>query len=81
MHLPPITVDDRPPLHKRAQYAPDLLPAAISVVSEKYVITLTTPSYYPDLLPTDDHNTRHVLKKCVALKGRVHRGYSCMKHG
>ena len=34
MHLPPITIDDRPPpAHKRARYAPDLLPAAISVAS------------------------------------------------
>ena len=46
MHVTPITIDDRPPpLHKRAQYAPYLIPAAISVASENSVNTLTTPSY------------------------------------
>ena len=83
MYLPPITVDDRPPPppHKRAQYAPDLLPPAISVASENYVSTLTTPSDSPDILPTDDPNTLHVTKKDVPLKGRVNGGYCCIKHG
>ena len=44
MYLPPITIDDRPPLHKRALYTPYLLPDAISVASENYVITFTIPS-------------------------------------
>ena len=35
MHIPPITIDDRPPPHKRARYAPNMLPATISVASKK----------------------------------------------
>ena len=81
MHLPPITIDDRPPPHKRARYAPDLLPAAISVASENYVSTLTTPYDSPDILPTDGPKNLHVLKKDVPLKGKVYREYCCMKHG
>ena len=67
-HLPPITIDDRPWLHKRAQYTPDLLPAEISVAYEKSVSTFTTPSYSPDLLPSDDNNTLHVIKKKYAFQ-------------
>ena len=81
IHLPPITIDDRPPPHKRTQYAPDLLPPAISVASENVVRTLTTPSDSPDQLPTDDPNTIHVLKKFFPLKGRVNIEYCCRKHG
>ena len=81
IHLPPITIDDRPPGHKRARYAPNMLPAAISVASEISVSTLTTPSDSPDILPTDDPKTLHFLKKDVPVKGRVHRGYCCSKHG
>ena len=80
MHLPPITIDDRPLPHKIALYAPDLLPDAIYVASEKSVSTLTTPYDSPYILPTDDTNTLHVLKKDLPLKGRVHRGYCCMKN-
>ena len=57
MHLPPITIDDRPPRHKRARYAPNLLPATIYVASEKSVSNLTTPSDFPDIFPTDGLNT------------------------
>ena len=53
MHLPSITINDRPPPPKRARYAPNLLPATISVASEKSVSTLTNPSDLPDILPTD----------------------------
>ena len=35
LHLPPITIDDRPRPHERARYTPDLLPSAISVAYEK----------------------------------------------
>ena len=70
-----------PPAHKTAQYAPDLLPAVISVASENSVSTLTTPSDSPDLLPTDETNTLRVLNKDVLFKGIVHSGYCCMKHG
>ena len=70
-----------PPPHKRARYAPNLIPAAIYVASENSVSTLTNPYDYPDIIPTDDNNTIHVLKKDVHLKGRLHRGYCCMKHG
>ena len=81
MNIPPITIDDRPPLYKRAQYTRYLLPAAISVVSENSVRTLTTPSDSPDLLPTDDLNTLHAMKKYFPLKFRFKIGYCCRKHG
>ena len=81
LHLPPITIDNRPRLHKRARYTPDLLPYAISVASEDYVSTLTTPSDSPDLLPSDDLNTLYVMKKYVPLKGGVNRGYYCRENG
>ena len=80
LNLPPITIDDTPPPHKRAQYTPDLLPDEIYVVSEKYFSTLTTPSNFPDLLPSDNTNTLHVMKKYVTFKGRVNREYCCRKH-
>ena len=76
MHLPPITIDYRsPPPHKRVRYTPYLIPAAISVASENYVSTLTTPSDSPDILPTDDPTTLHAMKKDVPLKVRVSRRY------
>ena len=81
MHLPPITIDDRPPPPKRARYAPNLLPVTISVASENSVSTLTTPSDSPDILPTDGQKNFHVLKKDLPVNGRVHRGYFCRKHG
>ena len=81
MHIPTITIDDRPRPHKRAQYTPYLLPAAISVASENYVSTFTTPTDSPDLLLSDDPNTLHVMKKCSHLQGRADRGYCCIKHG
>ena len=80
IYLPSTLMTTTPP-HNRARYAPYLLPDAISVASENSVITLTTPSDSPYLLPTYDPNTIHVLKEYVPLKGRVHRGYCCMKHG
>ena len=81
MHKSPITIDDRPPPHKRTQYAPDLLPAAISVASENYVSKLNNPSDFPDLFPTDDPNTLRVMNKHAPLKVRFNRGYCCRKHG
>ena len=81
MHLPPITIDDRPPPPKRDRYAPNLLPDTISFASENYVSTLTTPYDLPDILPTDGQKTVHVLKKFLPVNGRVHRGYCCSKHG
>ena len=79
IHLPPITIDDRPPLHKRSRYAPDLILTVISFASKNSVSTLTTPSHYPDLLPTYYSNNLDVLKKFVPFKGRVNRGYCCWK--
>ena len=58
-----------------------MIPAAISVASENYVSSLTTPSYSPDLFPTDDPNTLSVTKKDMPLKVRVHRGYCCRENG
>ena len=81
MHLPTITINYRPPPPKRARYAPNLLPATIFVASEKSVITLTTPSDFPDILPTDGQKNFHVLKKGLPVNGLVHRGCCCRKHG
>ena len=44
MNLPPIIIDDRPCLHKRARYTPDMPPVAVYVTYENSVITLTTHS-------------------------------------
>ena len=66
--------------HKRARYTPDLLSSAICVASENYVHTFTTPSDSPDLLPCDDPNTLHSMKKDVPFQGRVNRGYCCRNH-
>ena len=44
LHIPPMTIDDRPRPHKRSQYTPYVLPAAIFVASENNVNTLTPPS-------------------------------------
>ena len=81
MHIPPITIDDRPRPHKRAQYTPDLLPTAISIASEIYVSNLTTPPDSTDIPPSGGPNTLHVMKKYMHLEGRLHRGYCCRKHG
>ena len=81
MHLPPITIDDRPPPHKRSRYAPNLLPATISVASENSVSTLNNPPDLPDILPTDGQKTIHVLNKGLPVNCRFHRGYCCRKHG
>ena len=79
IHLPsPLMID--PPLHKRSQYAPNMLPYTISVASEKYVSNFTTPSDLPDILPTYVPKTLHVRKKDLPVKGLVHRGYCCGKH-
>ena len=58
LNLPPKTIDDIPCSYKRARYTPDLLTVTISVASENYVSTLTTPSDLPRvlLLPSDDPN-------------------------
>ena len=79
-HLPPITIDDIPRPHKRALDNPDLIPAAISVASEDYVSTLNTPSDFPDILPSYDTNTLHLLKEDLPFQGRVNRGYCCRKN-
>ena len=81
LHPPPITIDDRPCPHKRARNAPNLLPDSISVASENYGSTLTTPYDLPDILPYGDPNTLHVMNKYVSLKCRFNIGYCCKKHG
>ena len=80
IYLPsPLMIDPPPP--KRARYAPNLLPGTISVASENSVSTVTTPSDFPDILPTGGQKNVHVLKKGLPVNGRVHRGYCCRKHG
>ena len=79
LNLPPITFDDIPRLHKRARYTSDLLPASISVASKNYFSTFTTPSDYPDILPSDGPNPLRVMKMYVTVLGRVHIRYCCRK--
>ena len=67
------------PAHKRSRYTLDLLSDAISVVSGENS-TLTSPYDSLDLLPTDDPNILHVVKKSVPLLGRVKIVYWCRKH-
>ena len=81
LHRSPITIDDRPSLHKISRCTPDLLPAAISVASKNSFSTLTTPSYLIDLLPSYYTNYLHVTKIYLPFKGRVNRSYCCRKHG
>ena len=76
-NLPPINFDDRPRPHNRALYTSDMTPANVSVVSENSFSTLTTPYDYPDLLPSDDPNTIHVIKIDLPVLGRRQRGYCC----
>ena len=58
LNLPPIIIDDRPNLDKRARYTPDLLPSDIYVVSKNSVSSLNTPSDSTQLLllTSDDPN-------------------------
>ena len=51
-----------------------MLPYAISVASENYVSTFTTPYDSPDILLSDDPNTLHSMEKDVTFRGRVNRG-------
>ena len=71
LNLPPTTIDYRPCPHKRALHTPDLLPAAISVTSENYFIAMTTLFYSSDILPSDDYNPLHVMKKYEKGEKRI----------
>ena len=44
LNITPINFDDRPLLHKRSRYIPDLIPYYISVASESSFSTMITPS-------------------------------------
>ena len=79
--ISPITIDDKPQLHKISRYTSYLLPTAISVASENSVSTLNTPSDSIYLLPSDNPNTLHGMKKCLTFKGRVNIGCCCRKLG
>ena len=50
-----------------------MLLSDITVAYEKSITTLTTPSDLPDILPTDDPNTLHVMNKYMSLKVMVRR--------
>ena len=76
-----ITIEYRPQPNKRSQYIPDILPAAISVASGKYISTLTTPSDSLDLIPSCGPSTIHVMKKDFPFQGRAQGGYCFRKHG
>ena len=82
LNLPQITIDDRPCLHKRERYTPDLIPVAISVTSENSVSTLTTPydSERLFILTSDDPKPLNVILKYEIYRDRVIRYYCCRKH-
>ena len=69
LHL--ITIDYRPRPHERSHYTPDLIPDAISVASEDYFSTLTTPSVFSDILPYSDTKTLHVMNKYLPFLGMM----------
>ena len=77
LNLLPITIDDRPHRHNRAQYTPYLLPPAISVASENFVNTFTIPSDSPQtlLLTSYDHNLPHEMNIYKLYPGRLKRIY------
>ena len=77
LNLPPITIYDIPHPDKIARYTPDMIPSAISIASEIYVSTLTTPSNSPQVLvlTSDDPNPRHTMKKDNPVHVRVKIGY------
>ena len=81
-NIPLIISDDRPILHKRARYSPDLLPYTISVAFENFSSTLNTTSDSRKLflLPYDDPNHLHYMNKYELYHGRVKVGYCCRKH-
>ena len=56
-------IDDSLRPNERARCTPDPLPDAIYVASEKYVITLTTPSESPQfiILTSGAPNTEHIM--------------------
>ena len=58
-------------MYKISLYTPDIIPAAISVASEKSVSTLTTPSDSPRLLslPSYDPKPTHSMKKYEPYRG------------
>ena len=57
-----------------------MLPDAISIASEMYFSTLTTPSDLPDIIPSDYTNTIHVMNKDTHFLGGMKRGYRFRKH-
>ena len=71
LNPPTITIGNRPHPHKRARYTPYLLPAAIYVASENTVSNFTTPSDFPDLLPSDNPKHIHAINKYEPYLGRV----------
>ena len=78
----PITIDNRPCLYKISRYTPDLLSSAIYVAPENFVSTLTTPSdlLWIFLLPSDDTNPLHVMKKNDPKCGNMKRLYCYRKN-
>ena len=65
LNLPPITIDDRPRLHKISRHTLDLLPVDISVASENSLSTFTTlsDSIRLFLLPLNYNNPLRAIMK------------------
>ena len=81
LNIPPITIYDRPILHKRSCCTPYLTPATIYVASENSVSTLTTPSDSTKipLLTSDYPNHYHTMNKDETYHGRIKIGYCYSK--
>ena len=77
MHLPPITIDDKPRLHKISRHTLDLLPVDISVASENSLSTFTTYFDSPKVivLTYNDTNPRYVINKDKPYHVMLRRGY------
>ena len=80
LNLPPINIDDRPHLGKKAWYNPDLVPDATHFPYKNYVSTLTNPADSPQplVLTSNYPNQIHAMKKYCPYHGRVKIGY-CKK--
>ena len=68
------------PNHTQNPAIPQICSQLPSLLPLIFFITLTAPSYYPDLLPYIDPNTLHVINMYVPFLSRVKIVYCCKKH-
>ena len=80
IYLPsPLMID---PVHMKEPDIPQICSHLPSLLPLKNCVSnLTNPYDYPYILPSNDRNTLHVMKKYVPSQGSVQRGFCCRKHG